>query len=136
MTTDDISKETPWWFGAAKSLGLPTCFLVALLYMIWSAASWAGEQVVIPLFKKQMEFIDSASKMTEEINSTTTIINKTLEAHGQHAIESLKTCNEIKSLSIENGDRIDTVRENHNQILGVLKNIDENTRPLKEHMPQ
>lgn len=131
-----VKEDGPWWAGLIKSLGLPTCFLIALLYMIWQAATWAGEQVVIPLFKKQMEFIDQASEMTREINSTTTLINKTLEAHGQHAIESLKTCNEIKSLSIEHGDRIDTVRENHNQILGVLKNIDENTRPLKEHMPQ
>ncbi len=128
----DLEKEAPWWIGAVKSLGLPTCFLMALLYMIWTAATWAGDTVVVPLFKKQMEFIDEASKMTSEINNATIVINKTLEAHGQHAIESLKTCNEIRSVVVENGDRIDTVREDNEKVLDVLKSINENTKPLKD----
>tara|TARA_R110000868_G_scaffold400006_1_gene674075 strand:- start:6 stop:416 length:411 start_codon:yes stop_codon:yes gene_type:complete len=133
MPDSDSDKTAPWWVPLIKSLGVPTCFLIALLYMIWTAAIWAGDTVVVPLFTKQMSFIDEASKMTAEINNSTQLINKTLEAHGQHAIESLKTCQEIKNISTENGNRIDTVRENNDKILDVLKNIEENTEPLKEH---
>ena len=133
MPDSDTDKTAPWWVALIKSLGVPTCFLIALLYMIWTAAIWAGDTVVVPLFTKQMDFIDQASKMTSEINNSTQLINKTLEAHGQHAIESLKTCQEIKSITNANGDRIDTVRESNDKILDVLMNIDENTKPLKEH---
>jgi hypothetical protein len=43
------------WVEATKSLGLPTVFLGVVLYMIWSAGGWAGETVVVPLFKKQID---------------------------------------------------------------------------------
>ena len=123
------------WVEAVKTLGLPTVFLGVVVYMIWSAGSWAGETVVVPLFKKQMEFIDQASHMTEEMNTTTKIINKTLEAHGEHAIESLKTCRDIRETGLETKVEVKEIKTSHGQILDVLKNIDENTKPLRQGMP-
>jgi hypothetical protein len=129
-------EKPPWYMGAIDKYGFPTVFLVVFLYMIWSAGSWAGETVVVPLFQKQMQFIDKASEMTEEMNSTTKIINKTLEAHGQHAIESLKTCHDIRETGLETQTEVKEIRANHGQIVEVLQNIDENTKPLREGVHQ
>ncbi len=124
------------WVEATKTLGLPTVFLGVIVYMIWIAGSWAGESVVMPLFEKQMKFIDKAAEMTEEMNSTTQIINKTLEAHGQHAIESLKVCHDIRQTGLETKVDVKEISTSHTQMLDVLKNIDENTKPLRDGMPR
>jgi hypothetical protein len=124
------------WVESVKALGLPTVFLGVVVYMIWTAGSWAGETVIVPLFEKQMKFIDRASEMTEEMNSTTKIINKTLEAHGQHAVESLKTCHDIRETGLETHSDVKEVKTSSGQMLDVLKNIDENTKPLRDGMPR
>jgi hypothetical protein len=123
------------WVESVKSLGVPTVFSCAFMYAIWCAGSWAGETVIVPLFKKQMDFIDQASKMTDEMNQTTRIINQTLEAHGQHAIESLKTCQDIRETGLKTNGTVEVIHSNNDQILNVLKNIDENTKPLRHGMP-
>ena len=104
--------------------------------MIWTAGGWAGSTVIIPIFNKQMEFIDKASKMAEEMNRTTGLINKTIEAHGQHAIENLKMCREIERVVLETQGDIKSMKTSQDQTLGVLKSIDENTKPLRHGMPQ
>lgn len=136
MPDDDGKVRYGWVVEAVKSLGLPTIFLGVVLYMLWCAGSWAGQTVIVPIFNKQMEFIDEASKMTVEMNSTTQLINKTLESHGQHAIENLKTCSQINQTVEETKGEIKVMKANHDQILGVLKSIDENTKPLREGMPR
>jgi hypothetical protein len=134
--SDDGRQKYGWAVEAVKSLGLPTIFLGIVLYMLWSAGSWAGKTIIVPIFQKQMEFIDQASQMTTEMNTTTQLINRTLESHGQHAIESLKTCSEINKTVEETQTEIKVMRANHDQVLGVLKSIDENTRTLRSGMPQ
>lgn len=134
--SDDGRQKYGWAVEAVKSLGLPTIFLGIVLYMLWSAGSWAGKTIIVPIFQKQMEFIDQASQMTTEMNTTTQLINRTLESHGQHAIESLKTCNEINKTVEETQTEIKVMRANHDQVLSVLKSIDENTRTLRSGMPQ
>ena len=127
--------KNPWWIDAVKTLGVPTSFLIAVTYMIWSAGSWAGTTVVVPIFQKQMEFIEKASSMTEEMNRTTSLINKTLEAHGQHAIENLKTCQRVEEIAAETQTDVKVLTKSHDQILGVLQSIDANTKPLRTAGP-
>lgn len=130
---DDVSAtEAPWWVGHAKSLGLPTIFLGVLMYMIWTAGTWAGTTIIVPIFNKQMEFIDKASAMTEEMNRTTGLINKTLEGHSQHAVETLKFCQHIDSTTSTTDSEVKIMQKSHDQMLGVLKDIEENTKPLRE----
>jgi len=130
-----VAEKSPWYMAAFEKYGISTTFLVVVLYMIWTAGSWAGETVVLPLFNKQMQFIDKASEMTEEMNSTTKIINKTLEAHGQHAIENLKTCTSIRETGLETNGAVKEIHGNHTKIIDVLEEINENTKPLRQVMP-
>jgi len=66
MTEPDNDK-THWIVGAVKTVGVPTVFLGILLYMIYASGRWAGIEVVVPLFKKQTEFIDRTAAVVEEI---------------------------------------------------------------------
>ena len=66
MTEPDNDKAH-WIVGAVKTVGVPTVFLGILLYMIYSSGRWAGIEVVVPLFKKQTEFIDRTAAVVEEI---------------------------------------------------------------------
>lgn len=131
-----VDSKVPWWMDAVKTLGLPTLFLGVVTYMVWSAGIWAGKEVVIPIFNKQVAFIDEATKMTNEMTATTVQINKTLEAHGQHAIEALRITaeihDEVKESGAEtkmNGERLKGLQES---MLKTLEDIERNTKPLPE----
>lgn len=126
-----LVEKPPWWIDAVKTLGLPTVFLGVLTYMIWVAGGWTGNTIVLPLFRKQMEFIEKASSMTEEMNRTTSLINQTLDAHGQHAVENLKTCQRIEATVRDTDTNIKVMQKSHDQTLSVLRSIDENTKPLR-----
>lgn len=135
MTDEKDDSKPPWYAAAFEKYGLPTVFLGVVVYMIWQAGSWAGSTVIVPIFNKQMLFIDKAATMTEEMHRTTSIINKTLEAHGQHAVESLKVCHDIKDTVNDTNVEVKVMKQSHDQIVDVLKSIDENTRPLRTGMP-
>lgn len=120
---------------AVKTLGLPTMFLGVMTYMVWSAGIWAGQTVVIPLFNKQVAFIDEATKMTQGMTSSTQIISKTLEAQGEHALEVLRISQEIqstvkdaKSQTEINGERL---RGLNDSMLKTLEKIEKNTQPIE-----
>lgn len=122
----------PWWMDAIKTLGLPTAFLMVLLYMIWSAGTWTGTNVVMPLFQKQTEFIQSAAEMTTKVSANVEIINKTLHAHSEHSVETLRIASETKDLVIQNGNAVRNIADTNNEVVGVLKKIEANTK-AKEH---
>lgn len=128
-------EKPPWWMDAVKTLGLPTMFLGVITYMVWSAGIWAGQTVVIPLFNKQVAFIDEATKMTQGMTSSTQIISKTLEAQGEHALEVLRISQEIqstvkdaKSQTEINGERL---RGLNDSMLKTLEKIEKNTQPIE-----
>lgn len=136
MPDEDVSKKTVWWMDAVKSLGLPTVFLGVILYMLWSAGTWAGTEVVYPLFEHQSKVIDDAGKMIQTMDSSMNEINQTLEAHGEHAIESLKQINEARSEIRENGMKVDRIVEGNAEVLETLKSIENNTQPIRDVLPQ
>ena len=127
--------KPPWYIEVIKTLGLPTAFLCIIVYGLWTAGSWAASVIIVPLFDKQMKFIDEASEMTREMTSVTSAINTTLKASGEHSIENLRVCNDIHKVTMETNGNVKTALESHDQILDVLKNIEENTKPLREGVP-
>lgn len=136
MAGGDEKMNYGWVVEAVKSLGLPTVFLGIIVYMIWTAGSWAAATIIVPLFEKQMAFIDEASQMTREMTSVTAAINTTLKASGAHSIENLKISNEVKTVTSDTNSTIKMVQKSNDQILDVLKNIESNTQPLREGMPR
>lgn len=128
--------KPPWYIEVIKTLGLPTAFSCIFLYGIWTAGSWAASVIIVPLFDKQMKFIDEASEMTREMTAVTSAINTTLRASGEHSIENLKVCNEIKTVTMETNGNVKAMQESQDQILDVLKNIETNTQPLRDGMPR
>ena len=128
MATD----RGPWWMDAVKTLGLPTVFLGVVTFMIWSAGSWAGEKVIMPLFNKQMTFIDEASKMTSEMNRTTSLINQTLQAHGEHAIETLRISSDTQKVVMMSESELKGIQRSHEEMIRILEKIESNTDPIRE----
>lgn len=128
----DDSSEAPWWVQHAKSLGLPSCVLIALIYMIWAAGVWVGSTIVVPLFERQMLFIDEASKMTKEMSQSAASINKAIEAQSHHAIEAMQSCRRIEDTTTSTNSDVRVMQKSHDQMIGVLKDIEENTKPLRE----
>jgi hypothetical protein len=137
--SEEQSSKAPWYFDAIKNLGLPTCFLAAVLYMIWTAGTWAGKEIIFPLFEKQTTMIDEVSGMVKTMEGSMQGINKTLEAHGSHAVEALKICNETRDCTKENGGKLDVLSEkvsNSNEnMINVLREIEKNTSPIKDLRP-
>ena len=131
----EVGSKAPWWMEAIKTLGLPTAFLCVIVYMIWSAGTWAGTAIVFPLFQKQMDFIDQASEMTKSMEVTMSKIDGTLSAHGEHALESLKICSEIRNVCAETAGETklnsERIRVGNQELIGVLKKIEENTSPTR-----
>lgn len=128
-------EKPPWWMDAVKTLGLPTLFLGVMTYAVWSAGIWAGQTIVVPLFNKQIAFIDEATKMTQGMASSTQLISKTLEAQGQHAIEVLKLSQDIhnsvkdaKAQTDLNGERLKVINDS---MLKTLEKIERNTQPIE-----
>lgn len=134
--TEEVESKAPWYVESVKSLGLPTCFLAALLYMLWTAGTWAGTTIVFPLFDKQIKMIDEVSGMIRTMEGSMESINDTLKAHGDHAIESLKVCNEARECSISNGAKLDVLTErvtnSNEKVIGVLEKIERNTGSIKD----
>lgn len=135
MTDEEDSKKAPWWVGAINKAGIPTGVLAVVLWLLYCGGVWTGNTIIVPLFERQVKFMDETSEMIQEQTRTSGLINKTLEAHGQHAIDNLKTCYEIKSTGLETHGGVKAMQLSHEQVLNVLKSIDENTKPLRTGMP-
>ena len=60
----------PWQIKLAKQLGLPTVFLLILLYFIYQAGTWIAQSIAMPLFEKQTKFIDKATDMMSDMSDT------------------------------------------------------------------
>jgi hypothetical protein len=60
----------PWQIKLAKQLGLPTVFLLILLYFIYQAGTWIAHSIAMPLFEKQTKFIDKATDMMSDMSDT------------------------------------------------------------------
>jgi len=70
-----------WWVEAIKSLGVPTAFLCIVTYMIWSAGKWASSEVVMPLVRRQMEFIDTATRTLDDTQKAAAAVQQ-VQIHG------------------------------------------------------
>lgn len=145
---NDPSARAPWYLDAVKTLGVPTVFLFCVLYMLWVSGQWAGTTILLPLYQKQSQFIDSATSMTEKMAVTTEEINRTLKAHGEHAVENLRLSNALHTATESctkavidcqsqvkaNQDLIkaqmDSNKEHQKNVLDVLKKIETNTESM------
>lgn len=68
VTLEESSE--PWQIKLAKTLGLPTVFLLILLYFIYTAGVWIAHSIAMPLFEKQTIFIDKATDMMSDMSET------------------------------------------------------------------
>lgn len=68
VTLEETSE--PWQLKLAQRLGLPTVFLLILLYFIYIAGNWIAHNIAMPLFQKQTEFIDKATDMMSDMSET------------------------------------------------------------------
>ena len=147
MATDPSAKA-PWYIDAVKTLGVPTVFLFCVLYMLWVSGQWAGTTILLPLYQKQSQFIESATKMTEKMMVTTDEINRTLKAHGENAVENLRVTNSLhkatetctsaiidchKQVQASQDlirEQAETNKEHQKNVLDVLKKIETNTESM------
>ena len=117
--TEPDSDKTHWIVGAVKTVGVPTVFLGILLYMIYSSGRWAGVEVVMPMFKKQAEFIDRTATVVEEIKDA--VVDDTGER------------NEILKQAAANHKELEVnrelIRSSSEEQTILLKEIADNTKP-------
>ena len=106
-----MSEEThkqPWWVETIKTLGLPTVFLVVIVFMLWRGGKWASTEVIMPLFQRQMVFIDTATKTLTDTQEAATEVKEGQEQG--HA--SLKTISDaITELSADTKRVIDMLKD-------------------------
>ena len=149
MSSDD-SEPTKWIVNSVKSLGLPTVFLGIITYMIWVSGGWAAENVVMPLFRKQMSFIDEASAMTKQMTETTKQIETMIKEQSKDAGTAVAEVVKNREAIVENRQILQTTADEQATILkriaadselnaksnaeqiSVLKKIEENTSGKQE----
>jgi len=133
-----VITKAPWWMESFKTLGLPTMFLLALLYMIWKSGSWAATTVIVPLFEKQVQFIEESSAMTQKMSETVESIDATISAQGQHASEmmsshramreavdtNLKAIHATQQVTTINQDFLKRQEKASEEIVDILQSID------------
>ena len=95
MTDDSDTDEpkSPWWIKAVNSLGLPTVLLGAMILMLYRGGVWVGDNVAVPVVRKQIEFIESAASVNQDMLKITEEIRDTMKAqqsHGDTAVEELR----------------------------------------------
>ena len=62
-------EKTDWRIKAIKELGLPVCLLAVMIAGLWYGGSWTGNQIVLPLFNRQIQFIDSTDSAMRDMVS-------------------------------------------------------------------
>ena len=63
-----------------RDFGLPVTLLLALLYMLWRAGSWAGVNVLKPITDKHVEFVDKLAESQKQLSDTQERQAETLDA--------------------------------------------------------
>ena len=139
MTEPDNDKAH-WIVGAVKTVGVPTVFLGILLYMIYASGRWAGIEVVVPLYKKQTEFIDRTATVVEEIRDAvvndTRDMNDVLKQASNNQKELLTNREMIKATAQEQTELLKKIAQNtdnqqskEKEQMDILKEIADNTKP-------
>ena len=144
MTDEASSKaNNPWWADAVKDFGLPTVFLGVLTYMIWCAGSWAATTIIMPLFTRQMEFIDQAKSTTQQMEATLSAVKSTVDAAGDHQVETLRVTAKIidtldanHEVVVSNSQVLEAQTQSTGEMLKTLKQIEKNTNATADHAPQ
>ena len=129
--TDAEPSRSPWYIDFIKTQGIPTAFLVGIVFMIWTAGTWAGTNIIYPLFEKQTKFLDTLEGAVKNMDTSIEKINDTLGAHGAHAAETLKSSTTAEGAAVGNSVKLDMIAEKMNtsdeKIIGILEQIEKNT---------
>lgn len=56
-----------FWLRIFERLGLPVAILCFLGYGGWVGARWLGTEIIVPMFNRQMEFIDKVETSVDEV---------------------------------------------------------------------
>lgn len=52
--------------GAAKTLGVSSVILAFIAFGVYKAGTWAGENILLPVTKRHLEFLDETAKTQRE----------------------------------------------------------------------
>lgn len=137
--TDAEQSRAPWYIDFIKTQGIPTAFLGGVVFMLWTAGSWAGTNVIYPLFEKQTKFLDTLEDVVKNMDASIEKINDTLDEHGEHAAETMKSSRVAQDAAVANSQKLDILSGKINaaneKIIGVLEKIEQNTGPIRELRP-
>jgi len=98
-------------------VGFPMAVCTALIWMMYAGGSYTLQNIAVPMFKKQSEFIDKAAEVTESVSHTIEKLGQTLESHD-------KELREIKSEVTNNGKKIDSHGTELKSQTEILRSID------------
>lgn len=115
---DRVVFDLEKWGAFLKTVGFPIAVSCFLLWMVYSAGMYITENLALPLFRQQQEFINDVSVVSKDIAKTVDSLQKTLDGHNREL-------DLIKLEVIANGKNI----ENHSKELKtqteLLRSIDE-----------
>ena len=96
--------KVPWWIKVFRELGLPVAIICVMGYGGWHAVTWFGNSIALPMFQRQMIFIDEVQKATQDIASAVQQGEKSraemaghLQAMSETAKEQTSVLEEIKA---------------------------------------
>lgn len=102
VTNSLDAKTPPWYVGLLQQLGLPTAILCVMIYGLWTGFSWFGNEIAIPMFQRQMRFIDSVEDSVKEIRAASVVTAKLqgefLKAVQENAISIKENSGSIREI--------------------------------------
>ena len=55
------------WITAARDLGFPAVIIAGMGYAIWTAGSWTGKELLVPLRNRHFDFLTSLEQTNKTI---------------------------------------------------------------------
>jgi len=80
------------WVDVASKLGVPVAILAAMLYGIYKSGKFLAEKIAVPLFERQVHFMDTTAACLSQQTETCSLIRSNLQDIAKKQDEHFKIC--------------------------------------------
>lgn len=133
MTEEDA--KPPWWIEILKTLGLPTFLLLGMSYIMFEGVRWYATTILVPQQTAHDGYIEKATQIIDKMATLQAENAVKLNGQTEHSVTILKIATGIEDVVQDTNSEVKIQNERskafNDQVLKVLENIEENTKPLR-----
>lgn len=132
-----LDKDTrAWYLQVASQFGLPTVFLVALIYLGVIGAQWTGNKILLPIGEKHLQFLEATTKNMLAQEKSNAAQEKMLSKQNELLGTVLVTVAKVEAETLRNRELLlETTSKatiQSERMIKLLESIDEKTGKSKQ----